>query len=59
VLSAAFKAALLANPDTGAVEGEALTAVCDALAAAMIAHIVANALVATTGTAAAQTGVIT
>lgn len=59
VLSAALRAAMLANPAVGAVNGPALTALCDAIATTVLAHITANALVSTTGTAAAQTGVIT
>lgn len=47
-LSAAIKAALIANPDTGAIEGDATTAFCDAIAQAVIAEITANALVAPT-----------
>lgn len=59
VLSAALRAAMLANPAIGAVDGPALTAMCDAIATTVLAHITANALVSTTGTAAAQTGVVT
>lgn len=59
VLSAALRAAILAEPDAGAVDGDALTALCDAIAAAVIPHIIANAVVNTTGTAAAQTGTVT
>lgn len=67
VLASALEAALLAEPDCGAVEGDALTALCNAIADAVVAHIVANAVVtippgvpvATTGTAAAQTGATT
>lgn len=58
-LSAALRAAMLAEPALGAVDGIALTKLCDTLASTILAHIVANALVTTTGTAAAQTGVIT
>ncbi len=59
LLSAALRAAMLAHPAVGAVDGPALTALCDAIATTVLAHITANALVSTTGTAAAQTGVIT
>jgi len=65
VLSAALRAAMLANPDIGAIDDVGLTAMCDAIASTVLAHIVANALipagilVATTGTAAAQTGATT
>lgn len=57
VLSAALRAAMLATPAIGAVDGPALTAMCDAIATTVIAHLVAQPLsVTTTGTAAAQTG---
>jgi hypothetical protein len=67
VLSAALRAALLSDPETGAVDDSPLTAFCDKIAATVIAHITANATlvvaagipVATTGTAAAQTGATT
>lgn len=59
VLAASLRAAMLANPAIGAVDGPALTAMCSAIATTVLAHITANALVSTTGTAAAQTGVIT
>ncbi len=59
VLAAAIKSTLLADPDAGAVDNEALTALASALASTLLAHIVANAVVNTTGTAAAQVGVIT
>lgn len=45
VLSAAMRASLLADPDIGAVDDAPLTALCDALAGAVIAHITANAVV--------------
>lgn len=62
-----MQSALLANPDAHAVEGDALTALCDCLAEAVVAHVVAAAVVtippgvpvATTGTAAAQAGATT
>jgi len=44
-LSAALKAALLADPNTTAQNNAALTAVCDAIAATVVAHITANAVV--------------
>jgi hypothetical protein len=47
-LSAAMRAALLSNPDTGATDGEALTAMCDAIADAVVAHVVASAVVVPT-----------
>ncbi len=59
VLSAAMRAALLANPATGALDNAALTATCNAIASTVLAHIVENAVVNTTGTAAAQVGGIT
>ena len=65
VLSAALRTALIADPRTGARDDtllpdneKALTAFCDVVAAVVLAHIVANALVNTTGTAAAQVGVV-
>jgi len=58
VLSAAIEAALLAEPDAGAVPGDELTALCNAIAAALIPHLIANTVVTTAGTAAAQTGTI-
>lgn len=44
-LSAALRAALLANSDTQAQDNDALTAVCDEIASVLLAHIVANAAV--------------
>lgn len=49
VLSAAMRAAMLATPAIGAVDGAPLTALCDAIATTVLAHIVANAVVAGTG----------
>lgn len=48
-LSAALRAALLADPDTGAVDDVALTAFCDVIASVVLAHIVANASVSPAG----------
>lgn len=67
VLSAALRAALLSDPETGAVDDTPLTAFCDKLAAVFIAHVTANATlivaagipVATAGSAVAQTGATT
>jgi hypothetical protein len=67
VLSSAIRAGLLGNPDSQAVDNDALTALCDEIAGAVVAHVTANAVVtvasgipvATTGTAAAQTGATT
>lgn len=67
VLSSAIRAGLLGNPDSQAVDNDALTALCDVIAGEVVAHIVANAIVtvapgiavATTGTAAAQAGATT
>ncbi len=67
VLSAALRAALLSDPETGAVDDAPLTAFCDKISAAVLAHLVANATlvvaagipVATTGTAVAQAGATT
>lgn len=41
-LSAALRAALLANPDTQAVDNDSLTAVCDVIASTVLAEITAN-----------------
>ena len=56
-----MRAALLADAaNTHAVANASLTAVCNAIAGAVVAHIqaegVVNVTVATTGTAAAQAG---
>jgi hypothetical protein len=67
VYSAALRAAMLADPDIGAIDDVGLTALCDAIAATTLAHLIANGVlivasgipVATTGTAVAQTGVTT
>lgn len=45
ILSAAIKADLLADPASGAIDGDALEILCSAIATRVIAHIVANALV--------------
>lgn len=47
-LSAAMRAAILAEPTIQAIDGEALTKLCDALAGAVVAHIVAAGTVAVT-----------
>jgi len=39
VLSAAMKAGLLANANAAAVDNAALTALCDEIAAAVVAHV--------------------
>jgi hypothetical protein len=44
-LSAAIKAGLLANGDAQAVDNAALTALCDEVASAVVAHITASAVV--------------
>jgi hypothetical protein len=44
-LSAALRTALLADPDTQALDDVALTAMCDAIASTVLAHLVANAVV--------------
>lgn len=67
VLAGLIESKALGNPDTLAVEGEALTAFCSMIAEAVVEHIVAAAVVtvppgvavATTGTALAQTGATT
>jgi hypothetical protein len=45
VLSAAMRAKLLAAPDVSAVDDEGLTAMCDALAEAVVEHVTAAAVV--------------
>lgn len=45
VLSSAIRVALLANPDVQAVDGDALSGLCDAIASAVLTHLVANAVV--------------
>jgi hypothetical protein len=59
VLATAMRAALLAIPNGGWSDNAALTAMCNAIATTVLTHITANAVVATTGTAVAQTGVVT
>ncbi len=44
-LSAAMRAALLSDPETGAVDDTPLTAFCDVLAQAIVTYVVANAVV--------------
>lgn len=44
-LSAALRAALIANSNVHAVDGPALTGLCDAIASVVLAHIIANATV--------------
>lgn len=51
VLSSLMKANLLANPATQAQDNAALTAMCDALAAAVVAHITSAGVVNAVGTA--------
>lgn len=45
VLSAAMRAAMLANPAIGAVDGAPLTAMCNAIASTVVAHITSAAVV--------------
>lgn len=45
VLSAAIRVAMLANPATQAQDNAALTAMCDAIATAVVAHIQSTAVV--------------
>lgn len=68
ILSALIRSKALANAEqTKAVDGPELTAFCNMIAQAVVEHIVAAAVVtvppgvavATTGTAAAQTGATT
>lgn len=66
-LSAAIRAGVLAQPAIQAIDGAALTALCDVIASAVVTHITATAVVtippgvpvATAGTAVAQTGATT
>ena len=44
-LSTALRAAMLANPTIGAIDGAGLTAMCDAIATTVVSHITANAVV--------------
>jgi uncharacterized membrane protein YccC len=59
-LGAAMRTALLAAPATGVQDNAATTALCNAIASAVVAHItsagVVTVTVTTTGTAAAQSG---
>lgn len=48
-LSTTLRAALLANPATGAVDNAALTEFCNTIASVVVAHIVNNATVIPTG----------
>ena len=45
-LSSALRTAMLADPDIGAVDDVGLTAMCDAIANTVIAHLVANGALA-------------
>jgi hypothetical protein len=54
-----MRAALLAEPATGAQDNAALTKVCDAIATTVLAHIVANAALVTACPAGAGTGTVT
>jgi hypothetical protein len=56
VLAEAIKAELLTDPSCK--EGESLDKLAGGIARAVIQHVVANAVVETAGTAAAQVGVI-
>jgi len=60
ILSAAIKAALLADPASKATDNPALEVLCSTIATEVLNHLIANGLitvtVATTGTAAAQAG---
>lgn len=58
VLSTALQAAMVANPAIKALPGPALEGLCTAIATAVLAHIVANAVVTTAGTASAQVGTV-
>ena len=46
-LSADMRSAMLADPEIGAVDGPALTAMCAALAGAVVSHITTSAQVTT------------
>jgi len=58
-LSAAIKANLLADSNSQALNNAALTALCDAIAAAVVTALTTNGVVITTCPAGAGTGVIT
>lgn len=45
VLSAAMRAAMLADPDIEAIDDVRLTKMCDALAGAVVSHITSSAVV--------------
>jgi hypothetical protein len=44
-LATELKAALLANPATGAQNNDALAAMCTAIATALVAHLTTNAVI--------------
>lgn len=54
-LSAAMRSAMLATPAIGAVDGPALTALCDAIASTVVSHITSAGTVLP-GTLAAPPG---
>lgn len=47
VLSAAIRSAIIANSAIQAIDGPALTGLCDAIADAVVAHITSSAVVVT------------
>lgn len=55
-LSAAMRTALLAAPASGATNNAALTAMCDAIASAVVTHVTASAVVTATGVTACGAG---
>jgi len=56
VLSAAIQANLLANGDSNAVAGDALTALCDEIAAAVVTHLTSAGVVLPTALVAPSGG---
>ncbi len=44
-LSTAMRAAFLADADIGAIDGDALTALCDAISTAVVDHITSDAVI--------------
>lgn len=55
-LASEIKAAILAEPDAGAVDGAALEALSRAIASAVVTHVTVNALVLPTLMVAPPTG---
>jgi hypothetical protein len=56
-LSTLMRSQLLASPASGATDNAALTAMCDAIAAAVVLHITSSATVAVAGATSCGAGV--